>query len=162
MSWQTFETASPGLAELCFERLDRKIAYLATIKKDGSPRLHPVTPFIGGGMLFIFTEPSSPKIGDLERDRRYALHCAVSRTGPAGEERPLVEVQVSGSAETITDPAVRARAVHIAGSPVVLESYSLFEFQLERVLVVTYDEERKPVVQRWRKGSRDGSVSTVR
>ena len=61
------------MAALGFERLNRKVAYLATIKKDGSPRLHPVTPFIGNGMLFVFTEPSSPKIGDLRRDGRYAL-----------------------------------------------------------------------------------------
>jgi hypothetical protein len=151
MSWQTFETASPGLAELCFDELDRKIAYLATIKKDGSPRLHPVTPFIGGSMLFIFTDPSSPKIGDLQRDGRYALHCAVSRIGPDGAGRPLVEVQVSGAAVTITDPGIRARAERIAGSPVVLASYFLFEFQVERVLVVEYEAGGKPIIRRWRK-----------
>jgi hypothetical protein len=62
MSWKPFQEASPELAQLVQERLNGKIAYLATLKKDGSPRLHPVTPFIGNGMLFIFTEPSSPKI----------------------------------------------------------------------------------------------------
>ena len=96
MSWQEFTQHSPELAEIVRERLERKITYLATIWKDGSPRLHPAIPFIGEGRLFIFTEPSSPKIGDLRRDGRYAQHCPV---GAAGE--PLLEVMVSGRVKTL-------------------------------------------------------------
>jgi len=114
------------------------------IKKDGAPRLHPVTPFIGIGMLFIFTEPSSPKIGDLRRDGRYALHCSVDGEGP------LVEVLISGEAQEITDPERRSLAENIAASPVVLASYVLFEFLVERVLVVEYDQAGKPMIRRWR------------
>jgi hypothetical protein len=143
MSWRLFEEASPPLAGLCFERLNRKIAYLATIKQDGSPRLHPVTPFIGNGMLFIFTEPSSPKIRDINRDGRYVMHCTVGGGGP------LIEVQISGEAIVISDPEKRVQAERIAASPVVIESYVLFEFQVQRVLVVEYDQERKPIVHRW-------------
>ena len=143
MTWKSFETASPELARLAFDRLNRKIAYLATLKKDGSPRLHPVTPFIGDGMLFIFTEPSSPKIDDLRRDGRYVLHCSV------GGDGPLVEVQVSGEAAIIHDPQVRLQAESIAASPVVIDSYVLFEFLVNHVLVVEYDE-GKPLVRRWR------------
>jgi hypothetical protein len=144
MSWKAFEGDSPELASLGFEKMNRKITYLATIKKDGSPRLHPVTPFIGNGRLFIFTEPSSPKIRDLQLDGRYALHCSV------GSEGPLIEFLVSGKAEVISDPVVRAQAESIADSPVVIDSYFLFEFQVKHVLVVEYDEVRKPVVRRWR------------
>ena len=143
MSWKLFEEASPQLAGLCFERLNRKIAYLATLRKDGAPRLHPVTPFIGNGMLFIFTEPSSPKIRDLNRDSRYALHSTV------GGEGPLTEVQVCGKAVAISDPHRREQAKSIANSPVVSEEYVLFDFQIQRVLLVEYDEEGKPVIHRW-------------
>lgn len=144
MSWNIFEENAPELARLVFEKLNRKIAYLATLKKDGSPRLHPVTPFIGNGMLFIFTEPSSPKIRDLQRDGRYALHCSV------GGEGPLIEILVSGEAVVISNPHVRReQAESIAASPVVTDRYFLFEFQVNHVLVVEYDEERKPVVHRW-------------
>ena len=144
MSWKVFEEDSPELARLGYEKLNRKIAYLATLKKDGSPRLHPVTPFIGNGMLFIFTEPSSPKIQDLSRDGRYAMHCTV------GGEGPLIEILVSGEAVVISNPRVREQAESIAASPVVIDSYVLFEFQVNRVLVVEYDEERK-LVRRWSK-----------
>lgn len=143
MSWKTFEEASPKMAKLGFERLNTKIAYLATIRKDGSPRLHPVTPFIGSGMLFIFTEPSSPKIGDLNRDSRYSLHCGV------GGEGPLIEVQVCGEARIISDPQRREQAKRIANSPVVSDKYFLFEFQVQRVLLVEYDQGKKPVIHRW-------------
>jgi len=143
MSWKVFAESAPGLAQLAYEKLNRKIAYLATLRKDGSPRLHPVTPFIGNGMLFIFTEPSSPKIRDIQRDGRYALHCAV------GGGEPLVEVLLSGDAVEITDPSVRTQAEKIAASSVVIDSYFLFEFHIARALVVEYDRERKPVVQHW-------------
>lgn len=145
MSWKVFENQAPDLAQLAHEKLDRNIAYLATIKKDGSPRLHPVTPFIGNGMLFIFTEPSSPKIRDLQENRQYALHCSVGGGGP------LIEVLVSGEAVVIDNLSVRReQAESVAASPVVTENYVLFEFQVRRVLVVEYDEERRPVVRRWK------------
>jgi hypothetical protein len=50
-------------------------------------------------------------------------------------------------ATVISDPIVRAQAERIAASPVVIDSYVLFEFQVKRVLVVEYDEERKLSVQ---------------
>ncbi len=55
------------------ERLNGKVAYLATVRKDGSPRVHPMTPIIGQGHLFVFMEPTSPKGHDLQRDGRYAI-----------------------------------------------------------------------------------------
>lgn len=145
MSWKEFEKQTPRLALLGFEKLNRKVAYLALLNKDGSPRLHPVTPFIGNGMLFMFTEPSSPKIRDLGRDGRYALHCSVDRK----DGEPLVEFLVSGAAKVISDKSVRAEAEKIAASPVVIHNYVLFEFRIDSVLLVEYDAEGKRAVQRW-------------
>lgn len=143
MSWKDFENAYPDLASLGFEKLNKKICYLALTEKDGSPRVHPVTPFIGSGMLFMFTEPSSPKIRDLRHDGRYALHCSVGREGP------LVEFLVSGNARLITDPLVRQQAELIASSPVVVESYALFEFYIAHVLAVEYDEAKQKIIHCW-------------
>jgi hypothetical protein len=143
MSWKVFEDDSPELASFGLEKLNRKIVYLATIKKDGSPRLHPVTPSIGNGMLFMFTEPTSPKIRDLQRDGRYAMHCSVTRDGP------LVELLVSGDVKVITDPTIRAQADKIMAPPVAIDDYVLFDFQVETVLLVEYDEEKKKLVRRW-------------
>lgn len=144
MSWRIFKQSNPEFAALGFQQLNRKIAYLATIKKDGAPRLHPVGPFIGNGMLFIFTEPSSPKIRDLQRDKRYAMHSAVSRDGP------LIEFLVSGEAQVVTDPVVREQAVSIAAPSIDISRYVLFDFHVARVLLVEYDQDHQPMVRRWR------------
>ena len=143
MTWKVFEDQSPELATLVYEKLDRKIAYLATLRKDGSPRLHPVTPFIANGMLYIFTESSSPKIRDLNRDGRYALHCNVGGGGS------LVEVEITGEAVVIQDLHLREPAQRYAASSVIIDSYVLFEFHIRSVLVVEYDA-GKPVIRRWR------------
>jgi D-amino peptidase len=158
MSWKEFEEHAPKMAALGIERLNRKVAYLAILNKDGSPRLHPVTPFIGNGMLFIFTEPSSPKIRDLRRDGRYALHCSVDRK----EGEPLIEFLVSGTAKIISDSLVRAKAVSFAASPVVTDDYVLFEFRIDNALVIEYDDGKR-TVQRWHlhAPSQDGKIITV-
>ena len=145
MSWKKFEENAPRIASLGFEKLNWKVSYLAILNKDGSPRLHPVTPFIGNGMLFMFTEPSSPKIRDLRRDGRYALHCSVDRK----EGEPLKEFLVTGVATIINDSSLRASAANIAASPVVLDDYVLFEFQVRKVLAIEYDDDGKRTIQRW-------------
>ena len=83
MSWGTLEEKAPELAAFGVSRLHGRVAYLATLRQDGSPRLHPMTPIIGQGHLFVFMEPTSPKGHDLRRDGRYAIHCAVSDTSGA-------------------------------------------------------------------------------
>lgn len=157
MSWKEFERCAPKMAALGFKRLNRRVAYLATIKRDGSPRLYPVTPFIGNGMLFMFTEPSSPKISDLRRDGRCALHCSVDRK----EGELLIEFSVSGMAQVINDADVRWQAAQeIAASPVVTNGYLLFEFRVDNALLVEYDDEGKRTVQRWHSHAlrKDGQI----
>ena len=135
MSWKTFETQSPEMAEFGKARLHNKVAYLATIRKDGSPRVHPFTPIIGEGHFFVFMEPTSPKGHDLRRDGRYAVHCSVTDTsGESGE------VIVTGRATFIEDPEVRALAVRVCPYTPA-ERYILFEFDLESVLITEYKDD---------------------
>src|SRR5687768_3970797 len=78
MSWNNLETADPELAAFGAQRFaSTGVAYLATVRADGAPRVYPVTPILGDGRLFLFMEPSSPKGHDLQRDGRYAMHCSV-------------------------------------------------------------------------------------
>lgn len=79
MSWKALEEANPELAAFGLRRFNLGIAYLGTVTRDGSPRVHPVTPIIGRGRLFIFMEPTSPKGHDLRRGSRYALHIKLNR-----------------------------------------------------------------------------------
>lgn len=109
MSWSMLEEKNPELAAFGSARLHGQVAYLATVRKDGSPRVHPLTPIIGQGHLFVFMEPTSPKGHDLRRDGRYALHCTVSDTSGASGE-----FSITGQAQLIDNPEVRALAVQLA------------------------------------------------
>ena len=149
MSWNTLESQAPEMAEFGKERLHNKVAYLATTRKDGSPRVHPFTPVIGEGHFFVFMEPTSPKGHDLRRDSRFAIHCSVTDTsGESGE------FFMSGRAIFIEDPEQRALAVRICPYKPA-ERFILFEFDPEAVTLTEYpngqavrrhwkaDEERK-------------------
>ena len=87
MSWKSFEEQQPELAAFGAKRLNGKVAYLATVRKDGSPRVHPVTPIIGEGHLFVFMEPTSPKGYDLRRDGRYVGRTVVHALEGTGNLR---------------------------------------------------------------------------
>ena len=143
MSWKLLEAQQPELAAFGAERLNGQVAYLATTRNDGSPRVHPVTPIIGQGHLFVFTEPTSPKGRDLQRDARYALHCAVSdNSGSSGE------FHIAGQARLIEDSAVRALAVqHSSYAPA--ERYILFELDVASAASTIYTDER-PLRQQWK------------
>jgi hypothetical protein len=147
-SWGDFKECAPELASAGKHRISGRIAYLATIKVDGSPRLHPVRPYIGDGHLYIFIDRTSPKGNDLRRDGRYALHCGMHETnGLSGE------FLVSGQAGEVTDIKMRQKSFLITGH-VVPDSYILFEFFIDRVLSVNYDRDRKPIRRSW--NSQDG------
>jgi pyridoxamine 5'-phosphate oxidase-like protein len=146
MSWKDLEDAQPELAAFGAERLGQfGVAYLATVRPDGSPRVHPVTPIVGRGRLFLFMEPTSPKGHDLRRDGRYALHCSVSdSSGDSGE------FFIAGHATFVDDPATRELAVELA-TYTPADRYILFELDVESAASTVYTG-GQPVRQRWKAG----------
>ena len=87
------------MAEFGLERLEHRVMYLATVRKNGYPRVHPFTPFVASGHLFAFMEPASPKELDLQRDGLYAMHSLVTdMNGTNGE------FTIAGRAQLVTDP----------------------------------------------------------
>ncbi|NDJ35173.1 MAG: pyridoxamine 5'-phosphate oxidase [Chloroflexi bacterium] len=146
--WRDFEAAAPDLAAFGKARFNGSVAYLATIRKDGSPRVHPITPIIGHGHLFVFMFPDSPKGHDLRRDPRYALHCGVEDSDGGGGE-----FIVHGRATPVEDPAVRALAVD-ASSYTPKAVYVLFDLGIQRVLATRYVD-GDPVRHRWSAGGFD-------
>ena len=133
-SWQQFADAVPELAAFGAQRFATGVAYLATVKSDGAPRVHPVTPIIGQGRLFLFMEPTSPKGHDLKRGSHYALHCAVADSeGGAGE------FWCSGTGAFLDD--AESRAVATAASQYApKERYILFELSVESAAMTVYGE----------------------
>lgn len=142
-SWQDFALAEPELAAFGEKRFKNAPAYLATIRADGVPRVHPVTPIIGEGHLFLFMEPTSPKGHDLQRGSAYALHCSVSDNG-GGEG----EFSLTGHAALTTDPAMRELATKYGYQP--KEIYVLFELTVESAFSTIYPDGGKPVRKNWK------------
>jgi hypothetical protein len=122
---------APELAAFGAQRFGSEVAYLATVRADGSPRVHPVTPIIGE-QLFLFMEPTSPKSKDLQRDARYSLHCSVEDSGGGGGE-----FYVRGKAKFSDDLALRAQAKQDASyNPA--ERYILFVLSVDFAFMNTY------------------------
>ncbi|MBI1885392.1 MAG: pyridoxamine 5'-phosphate oxidase family protein [Chloroflexi bacterium] len=145
-TWEEFAREQPELAAFGAVRFETaQVAYLATVRPDGAPRVHPVTPVIGGGGLFLFMEPSSPKGQDLRRQSLYALHSLVTdQDGTNGE------FTVSGEARPVEDAAVRALAA--AAAPYdPAKRYVLFELSVEEAASTVYVD-GQPVRRRWRQG----------
>ena len=144
MSWKTFAGQAPDLAEFGRQRFASEVAYLATIRKDGSPRVHPVTPIVGGGRLFVFMEPTSPKGWDLKRDGRYALHTSVENSLGGGGE-----FASAGTARLVTDDETRSVAVqHASYQPA--DRYILFELSVLTAFATIYNQDGAPVRSRWK------------
>jgi hypothetical protein len=49
------------------------LGFLATSRSDGGPRVHPICPLLTDDGLYALLVPG-PKVVDLRRDARYALH----------------------------------------------------------------------------------------
>ena len=146
VSWLQFSIDAPDLAAFGRRRLESRIAYLATIRLDGSPRLHPVSPFIAGGKLYVYMEPASPKGHDLRRDARYAMHGGVEdNSGGEGE------FLLFGRALEISDSRARqeafAQARQIGYDP--QERYILFELRIAEARATVY-EVGKAKSKRWK------------
>lgn len=140
-SWQEFERQAPDLAAFGRARFGSGVAYLATVRPDGGPRVHPVTPILGDE-LFLFMEPASPKGRDLQRDGRYALHCAVEDSGGGGGE-----FYVRGRGRLTDDPALRRQAT-AAASYEPAERYVLFVLSVEFAFMNRYEPDGA-ISQRW-------------
>ena len=145
MSWKDLENEVPELATFGLKRFETGVAYLATVRQDGSPRVHPVTPIIGQGHLYLFMEPTSPKGHDLRRDGRYALHSAVS--DPNGTSGEFI---IMGKAKFILDPVERSLASQLASYPPE-DRYILFELSIESTVSTIY-KDGKSVRQHWKCG----------
>ena len=144
MTWGDLAAAEPELAAFVADRLRAAPSYLATVRAGGAPRVHPVTPIITAGGLYVFMEPTSPKAADLRERRSFALHNGVPDNAGTGGE-----ASVSGTGHPVDDPAVRA-AVVAAASYDPADRYVLFELRPTEVRCNGYGDVALPDRRRWR------------
>ncbi len=130
--WSAFAAAAPWLAtdiKNLIHQYGPGLGYLATVRPDGGPRVHPVAPVVADGGLFCFLL-NSPKRRDLERDGRYALH-----TYPPEDDD--TEGYLAGRAHAVTDE-VRRRRVAAASRAAVGVDWRLFELDIEVAMVTRH------------------------
>ena len=138
-TWSELESARPELIArardlFLIEQPDAPgpagLGYLATIRPDGGPRIHPISPAVLDGRLYAFILRRSPKSRDLARDARFALH---SWPLPFGEDSfDDEEIAFTGRAAAIEDEGLRERVARAVGDDPA--SGVVFELLLETAL----------------------------
>jgi len=132
-SWHEFSLEQTELAELGKQmflqtRTHVGLAFLATIRKDGAPRLHPISLVFSRDRLFVFIPSRSPKCADLKRDGRYALQAFPPADNDEGREFYL-----SGVAICVQEPSIRQDIISEAG--INVEQYEvMFELFVDRAM----------------------------
>lgn len=150
--WSAVEAAVPDFAGLVRERFGAfKHHVLATLRKDGAPRLSGLEADFRHGELWLGMMTGSRKALDLRRDPRFGLY---ANPGP-GTDMAGGDVRVSGLAVEVTDLEVIARYVADVKPP---EPFHLFRAVLTEV-VRTSIEAPYIVLESWRPG---GPLRTVR
>lgn len=137
-SWNKFEQAAPDLAAEIRGRFDAHThKTIATIRKDGSPRISGTETQLLEGELWIGSMPGALKARDLQRDGRYALHSGSD--DPPGWKG---DAKVAGTVEEITDPEVVAR-INSNAPP---GPSHLFRLLIEEASTVKMTEDEKRIV----------------
>lgn len=151
-NWAAFEKAEPEFAAAVQARFALYPHHLlATLRKDGSPRVAGLNVEIRGGELWLGMMPGSRKGADLRRDPRFCLH---ANPGP-DEKMEAGDVRVSGRAVEIVDPPELHRYAEETDSP---HPFDLFHVDLTEVVRIGVDGDDL-VVRTWTPAS---GLRTVR
>src|SRR6478672_3252620 len=77
--WQELCDRQPRLGELARQRLiEPGVLLVVTLRRDGTPRLSPVEPWLMDGELWLSMLWGSLKARDLHRDARILVHSIVT------------------------------------------------------------------------------------
>lgn len=147
ISWGEFARLEPDLARFGADRLTSGPAYLATNRRSGAPRVHPVTPILTAEGLYLFMEPTSPKGRDLRERGWFALHNGVPDNAGSGGE-----FYIAGSGLAVDDPDVWTLVADSA-SYTPADRYHLFELQLSEARCNGYGDVTLPSTQKWSESS---------
>lgn len=102
VTWGEFQQSQPGMAgagRALLYQFGVGLAFLATVRRDGGPRVHPMCPLIHEDGMYAFIVPG-PKQADLHRDGRYSLH-----SFPCEDNEDAFSC--TGRVQAIDDPAIR-------------------------------------------------------
>ena len=147
-AWHEVEAAAPDLARVVKERmLSHKHALLATLRRDGSPRLSGTEVQFTLGELWMGGMGGAWKAKDMRRDGRLALHSA-----PDVPEIPTGDAKISGRGVEVVDrPTIEAWAESLGYPPP--EPFHLFRVDVTELSLLRAESDHL-VITWWRE--RDG------
>ena len=146
-SWREVEAAAPELSVRARERLQaHKHLTLATLRRDGSPRISGIEIIFAEGEVWLGSMPNAVKALDLQRDPRYAVH--------SGSDDPDKgwpgDAKVAGRVEEIDDEE-RKRA--IVGDNAPPGPLHLFRCDVTELVVVRLgDPADHLLIESWHEG----------
>jgi len=158
-TWNDLAQQQPQLADAGRALLYQHgvgLAFMATIRPDTRPRLHPMCPLLNDDGLFAFIIPS-PKQRDLLRGGWYALH---SFPCPDNEDAFYVTgkaqlVENGGVRDSLGRQFVKERSQFAVPSPAIDDA--LFRFDVDSCLLTTTaghgDPAPKHTIWRQQRGS---------
>ena len=149
--WHQFCTESPDLAARVQARFEaEKHHVLATLRRDGSPRVSGTEVGFREGELWVGSMPGARKARDLQRDPRCALHAHTGDASMTGGD-----AKVAGRLVEVTDDAARVRFL---GEEHAAEASHLFLLDVTEAVLTTVENDEL-VVSVWHPGT---PVRTVR
>lgn len=146
-TWAEFATEQPDLAAYVQGRFaaDRH-ALIATLRKDGSPRISGVEPDFTRGQLWAGMMLDSLKSRDLRRDPRFSLHCNTT-TASMTESG---DAKISGTAEFWTDKEDYLKDLYDR-TGWMPDELDLFRMNVTEVVSITVEGDEM-VVLSWHEG----------
>jgi hypothetical protein len=136
VSWADVEQAAPQLAAAVRGRFDAYgLGLLATLRRDGSPRISGIEPLFAMGELWLGMMPDSRKALDLRRDARFALHSATT-----DKQVTNGDARVAGTALEVSDEATfdrfRSAFAEHAGYPPPEGPFQLFRADVQEMSMI--------------------------
>ena len=145
-SWSEVEAEAPEFAALARGFFDAHVhKTLATLRRDGSPRISATEVDFADGELWLGSMWQSLKALDLRRDPRFALH-----SGSVDRPEWRGDAKVAGRVEEVTDPE-RIAVVNGEGAPP--GPSHLFRADIAELVVVRLgDPPDHIVIESWHAG----------
>jgi len=147
--WEQLAADEPELAAQVKESFDARAHHmLATVRRDGGPRISGTEVIFALGDVWLGSMWHSPKARDLIRDGRYALHsCSDDPPDWAGDAK------LAGRAVEMKDP-VTVRSVQAArGGEWPPGRFHLFRLEIEEAITLRLpDPPEHLVATRWHEG----------
>jgi pyridoxamine 5'-phosphate oxidase-like protein len=117
-SWSDVEAQAPELAARAREIFDaRTHKTLATLRRDGSPRISGTEVQFEEGEMWIGSMWRAVKALDLQRDPRFALH-----SGSSDPPDWTGDAKVAGRAEEVTEPEATSHRFRLDVTELVVTS----------------------------------------